>query len=405
MTPGPVAQRMEHLAAVAAPVLRFLTTSRWARRDPAEPVCDFVVGNPHEMPLTEFVEAMQRWTPPQSQDWFAYKMSEPSACEVVAEALRARHGLPFTADDVLMTNGAFAGLSVALQAVCDPGDEVVFISPPWFFYETLIASVDATPVRVKVHPHTFDLDLDAIEAALTPRTRAIIINSPHNPTGKIYPAETLQELGRRLQAASQRAGRPIYILSDEAYSRIVFDGRTYPSPTRFYDHTILIYTYGKVLLTPGQRVGYLALTPTMPDKGQVYQALMLAQLITGYAWPNALLQHALADLERASIDIAHLQDKRDRLVAGLRHLGYEVTLPEGTFYALARSPWTDDLAFLDLLAEYGVYCLPGAVIEMPGYFRISLTASDEMIDRALPGFGAALEQATQPAPVPDLQRP
>lgn len=405
MASAPVSQRIQHLADITAPVIRFMTSSRWARHDPTQFICDFVVGNPHEMPLTEFVEALQRWTPPQGKDWFAYKMSEPSACDVVAESLRARHELPFMADDVLMTNGAFAGLSVALRAVCDPGDEVVFISPPWFFYETLIAAVDATPVRVRVHPHTFDLDLDAIEAALTPRTRAIIVNSPHNPTGKIYPPETLQKLGHCLDAASAHFGRPIYLLSDEAYSRIVFDGRDYPSPTRFYHRTILIYTYGKVLLTPGQRVGYLALTPTLPDKGQVYQALMMAQLVTGYAWPNALLQHALPDLERASIDIAHLQRKRDRLVAGLRGLGYEVTVPEGTFYVLARSPWTDDLAFLELLAEYGVYCLPGAVVEMPGYFRISLTASDEMIDRALPGFGAALEQATQAAPVPDLHRP
>lgn len=387
-----ISQRMMRLMGVAAHVIDFMTNSRYARLEPGQAVCDFVVGNPHEMPLPAFVEALQKWTPPQNKDWYAYKLSEPGACAVVAAALRERHGLPFTAEHVLMTNGAFAGLSVALNAICDPGDEVIFISPPWFFYELLIAAVNATPVKVTINPQTFDLDLDAIEAAITSRTRAIIINSPHNPTGKIYPPETLQKLSVLLTAASQRHGRPIYILSDEAYSRIVYDNQPYPSPTRFYPNTILIYTYGKVLLTPGQRLGYLALPPAMPNRGLLHNALMTAQITTGYAWPNALLQHAIADLEATSIDIPHLQRKRDRMVSALREMGYQLHSPEGTFYLFPRSPLPDDEAFIDLLNEYDIYCLPGAIVEMPGHFRISLTANDDMIERALPGFKAAFDR-------------
>ena len=248
-------------------------------------------------------------------------------------------------------------------------------------------------MRVKVDPQTFDLDLDAIAAAITPRTRAIIVNSPNNPTGKIYPEATLRQLAQLLTEASERNGRPIYLISDEAYSRIVYDGETFVTPTAFYPNSFLAYTYGKVLLTPGQRIGYLALAPTMENREMLNGAVVIAQILTGFAFPNALLQHSLADLETASIDIAHLQKKRDWMVSALRELGYEVHAPEGTFYLMPRAPLADDSRFIALLAAQKIYCLPGWVIEMPGYFRVSLTANDAMIEGALAGFGEARRQA------------
>ncbi|HET9496395.1 MAG TPA: aminotransferase class I/II-fold pyridoxal phosphate-dependent enzyme, partial [Chloroflexia bacterium] len=273
------------------------------------------------------------------------------------------------------------------------GDEVIYISPPWFFYEALILTYGARPVRVKIDPATFDLDLDAIAAAITERTRAIIVNSPNNPTGKIYPPETLSRLGALLTEASKRNGRRIYLLSDEAYSRIVFDGREYPSPTAFYPDSFLLYTYGKTLLTPGQRLGYIALPPTMTGREVLRNAIFAAQAMTGFAFPNALLQHAIGDLEKLSIDVGHLQQKRDRMVGALRDMGYSLHVPEGTFYLLVRSPIEDDWAFTTMLAERDVLCLPGTVVEEPGYFRISLTAGDEMIERSLPHFAAAMSEA------------
>lgn len=342
------------------------------------------------MPLPSVVDALQRALVPKNEGWFAYKMNEPGARESVAESLRQWRGIPFDKDDILMTTGAFSGLSVCLGALTDPGDEVIFISPPWFFYEALITAVGAVPVRVKIQPDTFDLDLDAIQQAISTRTRAIIINSPNNPTGKIYPDSSLQMLADILKTASERVGHPIYLLSDEAYSRIVYEGRRFPSPVSHYANTILIYTYGKTLLTPGQRVGFLALTPTMAEKSEMRDALFAAQVFTGYAFPNALLQHAIADLDELSIDIEHLQRKRDRLVNALQGMGYALQCPEGTFYLLVRSPIADDWAFSEILASHEIFCLPGTVIEMPGYFRLSLTANDEMIDFALPGFEAAI---------------
>jgi len=355
--------------------------------------CDFVFGNPHEMPLPGFTSGLQRWITPQNQMWHAYKNSERSSQEIVAATLRKIRGLPFAEEDILMTNGAFAALAVTISAIVDPGDEVIFISPPWFFYEAMIVGSGAKPVRVRIDAESFDLDIAAIQAAISPRTRAIIVNSPHNPTGKIYPAETLQALGHLLSEASRANGRTIYLLSDEAYSRIIFDGRSYPSPVSFYPDAFLIYTYGKTLLTPGERLGYIALSPQMADREAVRGAVMTTQFTMGYAFPNALLQHALADLEKLSIDIPHLQQKRDWMVGALREMGYEVNLPEGTFYLVVKSPLPDDQAFAALLAEYDVLVLPGIIAEMPGYFRISLTANDEMVQRSLPGFAAALERA------------
>ena len=382
-----VSTRITKVAQAMRPFLGFMQDSAWSRRDPKDPdTCDFVFGNPHELPLPEYVTALQRHVPPQDPSWYAYKSSEPHARRTVAASLRQHRGLAFEDEDVFMTNGAFAALSVALAALVDDGDDVIFVSPPWFFYESMIVAAGGRPVRVGIDRDTFDLDLAAIEAAMTERTRAIIVNSPHNPTGKIVPPETLEALAGILKRASERSGRRIYLLSDEAYSRIVFDGRPYPSPTAYYDDTLLLYTYGKTLLTPGQRIGYIALPPAMRDRPSLREAILAAQLTTGYAFPNALLQHAIADIDSFTIDIAALQRRRDRVVEAFTAMGYEVTVPEGTFYIVVRSPEEDDGAFCERLADEGVYVLPGGVFELPGYFRLSLTASDEMIERSLPCF-------------------
>lgn len=392
MSTSAVSRRIAALRA-GAQVTEFLMNSPQSRRQNDPTAANFLVGNPHDMPLPGYVAALQRWSVPRDKDWFAYTLNDPGARAVVAEALRARHGMPFDADDVIITNGATGGIAASLGAVVDPGDEVIFLSPPWFFYEAYILAAGGVPVRVPVDLTTFDLDVDAISTAITPRTRAIIVNSPHNPTGKIYTPATLERLAAALTSASARNGRPIYILSDEAYSRILYDGNAYHSPTKFYPTSFLIYTYGKTLLTPGQRLGYVALPPTTPDREEVRGALTLSQFTCGLAVANALLQHGLADIEALSIDIGHLQAKRDRMVAALREAGYEVHVPEGTFYLLPRSPWQDDRAFADLLLTHDILVLPGTWVELPGYFRLSLTANDAMIDRALPGFAAARQAA------------
>lgn len=382
---------MLRLIRLEEPLMRFFTESPYGRHDASDPeVCDFVAGNPQEIALTGFVDALQRWSTPQDKNWYAYKFNETYAQEAAAAGLRERRGVAFEADDVFLTDGAFAGLNLCIRTVADPGDEVVFCSPPWFFYEALIVAGGASPVRVRVDLETWDLNVDAIEAAITERTRAVLVNSPNNPTGKIYPPETLERLAAVLTRTSERFGRPIYLISDEAYSRIVFDDRTFRSPTEFYPFSFLVYTFGKQLLTPGERVGYIALPPTMPERERMREAIWLAQLtFGGQGVPGAVLQRAIADLDALIVDVKALQRRRDRFVDELRSFGYELHSPEGTFYLLPTSPVPDDLAFTDRLARDKVFVLPGSLVELPGRFRISITGNDDMVERAIPVFEAA----------------
>ena len=230
-------------------------------------VANFAVGNPQEMPLPAYVAALRDATEPQDKDWFAYKLSEAASQRTVAATLTARTGMEWDPDDVAMTNGGFAAIAVALRTLVEPADEVVFLSPPWFFYEMLILAAGGEPVRVRLEPPTFDLDLEHIADAIGPRTRAIMLNSPHNPSGRVYPAADLRALAGALTDASARIGHPIWIISDEPYNRILFDGRRFDSPSQVYPHTVITYSYGKTLLAPGQRIGYLTVPPTLPAPG------------------------------------------------------------------------------------------------------------------------------------------
>ena len=356
-------------------------------------VSNFAVGNPLEMPMAEYVDTLRTHLEPRRRNWYAYKVSEPKARIAVARSLSAGTGMDWDPEDVALTNGGFAALAVAMRALVEPGDEVIFLSPPWFFYEFQILAAGATPVRCHLAPPAFEPDLDQIAAAITPRTRAIIFNSPQNPSGRVYPLETLTGLAQVLADASARIGHPIHVISDEPYRRILFDGIAYHSPAEVYPYTVVTYSYGKQLLAPGQRIGYLTVPPTMPDREAFREIVFVAQFATGYAWPNALLQHALPDLENLLIDIPAMERRRDRLIGAMREIGYETTMPEGTFYAMARSPLPNDVDFTDILATRRVLVLPGSIVEVPGWFRISLTATDEMVEGGIPGFAAAYAEA------------
>jgi aspartate aminotransferase len=384
----------DRLRESARPFLTFFG-GRFSQLNREPDVANFAVGNPQEMPLPEYVAALQQALVPQDKDWFAYKFSEPASQRTVADTLTRRTGMDWDPDDVAMTNGGFAAIAVALRTLVNPGDEVIFLSPPWFFYEMLILAAGGEPTRVTLDPPSFDLDVDRIAATIGPRTRAVLVNSPHNPSGRVYSAGDLQRLSEVLTDASARIGHPIWIVSDEPYNRIVFDGRTYTSPAQVYPHTLITYSYGKTLLAPGQRIGYLTVPPSLPERAEVRGEIYIQQLSGGFAFPNALLQHALADLEKLSIDINAIERRRDRLVPALRDIGYECTMPEGTFYAMARSPIDDDVAFSDILARHRVLVLPGSIVEVPGWFRISLTASDEMVENGIPRFEAARQEALE----------
>jgi aspartate aminotransferase len=379
---------LERAFAALQPFLRVVQELGPLANDPQ--ACDFLAGNPEQPALPGYVETLQKWAVPAHRRWFAYGLADSRARGAAATALGQELGLAFEPDDILLTRGAHGALALALRMVVDPGDEVVFVSPPWFFYEAMILGAAGTPVRVRVEPTTFDLDVDAIASALTPRTRVVLINTPNNPTGRIYPPTTLERLADTLRRHAGSRDRPVYLLSDESYSKVLFDGHRMVSPASFYDHTMVVHTYSKSALAPAQRLGYLALPPSMPGRARLRKMAMVAALATGNAMPDAIMQYALPDIERITLDLHGLQRRRDRMLGDLRGIGYHVHTPEATFYLLPRCPGPDDWAFVRTLAREKVLVLPGQVVELPSYFRISLTGTDDMVERSLPVFERAI---------------
>jgi aspartate aminotransferase len=366
-------------------VKSFYFRSRYGERRGDPTIADFTFGNPHEMPLDGLVAAIREGAVPLDENWFAYKTSEEAPQAFLAEAVGRELGLPLEPADVALTAGAFGAISVAFRLLLDAGEEVVVNEPAWFCYEPMLLAADAVPRAVALRPPRFDLDLEAIEAAIGPRTRLVIVNTPHNPTGRIYGRDELAGLAEVLERASRRIGRRVFLLSDEPYRRIRFDDRAFTSPAAVYPWTLVSYSYGKILLAPGQRLGYLAISPLMPtsERQQLRDVMFASQMALGWCFPNAVMQYAVPHLERLSIDVAALTRRRDALSQALGRAGHGVLAPEGTFYLWAR--WAGDpVRQWKALADHGVFVMPGTLMKHPDYFRISLTASDAMVARALP---------------------
>jgi aspartate aminotransferase len=383
-----ISARMIATDAAFEVVKSFVLNSRYAERRLESGMCDFTFGNPHEMPLEGIVNAIRERAIPHDKNWFAYKTSEQDPQAFVAERLSRELDLTFEPGDIALTTGAFAAIMVAFRLVVDAGDEVIYSEPAWFCYEPMLLAGNAVPRKVNLQPPTFDLDLAAVEAAIGPKTRLVIVNTPHNPTGRIYSRASLEVLADLLERASSRIGHRIFLLSDEPYRQLRFDGRGFTSPAALYPWTLISYSFGKVLLAPGQRLGYLALSPLMPtaDRHALRSVMFSAQMALGWCFPNAVMQYAVPDLDKLSIDQVALTRRRDWFMAALSSAGYSVLVPEGTFYLWSK--WTDNdpQRQWNALADRDVFVLPGSIMNAPSYFRISLTASDEMVERALPAF-------------------
>src|SRR3954447_2536827 len=385
-------RRADALRESIAPFLRFFNGA-YATLEKDPDTANFAVGNPHEIAMPSYVDALRRTLEPQDKDWFAYKLSEPEATTVVARTMGELTGLDWDPADVNMTNGGFAAIAVTLKTLLDTGDEAIFLSPPWFFYEQLILASGGIPVRVRLDMPDRRIEAAGIEPQITSRTRVVVLNTPHNPSGRVVSLDELRALADLLTRKSQEFGHPIYILSDEPYRRIVFDDREFHSPAEVYPNTFVCYSYGKQLLAPGMRVGYFTWPPNMAGRERMRDDAFVTQFAAGYSFPNADLQHALPELEPQCISIEALESRRANLIGAMREVGYETTWPEGTFYVMARSPIGDDEAFTRILNRHNVLVLPGTVVEVPGWFRISLTASDDMVERGIVRFRDAFVEA------------
>jgi aspartate aminotransferase len=372
----------------------FMSYTAALRRTPA--VADFTFGNPHEMPLPGVVEAIKTHAEPQNVDWYAYKSNEVDACAFLADALSTELDLPFEAEDIALTKGAFGAIKMCFTMLLEPGDECIVPLPGWFCYGPMLAAAGTKEVQVPLDPGNFDMNLQAVADSITPRTRIVVVNTPHNPTGRIYSRAELQKLADLLEAKSTQIGRRIWILSDEPYRRIRFDGIGFTTPAAVYPHTLIDYSYGKILLAPGLRLGYLAISPSLPasEREELRRLRFAVQMADGWNVPDAPLIYAIPDLEAVSLDMAALTRRRDRMLDALAQWGYVMTRPEGTFYLWGHAPRGDSAAFSNRLQKSGVYVMPGAIFGRPTDFRVCLTATDEMIENALPVFRDAVDQTS-----------
>jgi len=382
---------------VAKTIASQLENSSWIRRmfeegvrlkreRGADAVFDFSLGNPDVEPPRAVLEALRRVAAGNQPGSHGY-MPNPGYPEVraaVASKLRRETGLDFAAEDVFMTVGSAGACNVILKSILDPGDEVLVLMPFFPEYQFYVANHGGRMVPVETDA-TFLPDPERIAAAITPRTRALILNTPNNPTGRVYPEHVLRDL----QAVLERAGQPITVISDEPYKSFVYDGGHQPEVASLIAQTAICNSWSKSLGLPGERIGYLALSPRLADREALRRACAFSNRILGFINAPAIWQRVMLESLDEAIDPAPYERKRNLLCDALQAIGYEVRRPEGSFYVFLKTPIPDDIAFTQRLAAEGVLAVPGTGFGRSGYIRLSLTIPIEKIQKSIGGFERA----------------
>ncbi|MBF0201425.1 MAG: pyridoxal phosphate-dependent aminotransferase [Desulfamplus sp.] len=362
-------------------------------RHGADAVFDFSLGNPNLPPPESFQNALETVALQKDSRAHGYMPNTgfPFVREAIAQTLKREQGVDVTADDIVVTCGAAGGLNVVLKSLLNPGEEVLVPRP--FFVEYAFYAQNHGGVLKSVQTcRNFDLDIDALESAITPATRVVLINSPNNPTGRIYTASLLGSLGEILGRKSREYGSVIYLVSDEPYRKIVFDGADVPPVFEFYPNSIVVTSHSKDISLPGERIGYIALNPGAEYLDKLRQATALCNRILGFVNAPALMQRILPMIQGATVDVEAYQRKRDILCDALGAAGYSFTKPSGAFYLFPESPIEDDVKFVQALQEELILTVPGSGFGGPGHFRIAFCVDDETISRAIPGFERALKR-------------
>ncbi len=358
-----------------------------------ENVCDFSLGNPILDPPPEVNQALRSLleNPAPGMHRYIPNAGLEEVRAYLAGEMSANIGLEYGAHHIVITCGAAGAVNTALKALLNPGDEVVTFSPYFVEYDFYVGNHGGKLVRAQTDGN-FQIDLDTLAHAVNERTRAVIINSPNNPTGVVYPEERLRALADFLNDASNRHGRPIVLLSDEPYRNLAFDGIEVPWLPPLYDHTVVIHSYSKDLGLAGERIGYVAVSPRMGDADLFCEALVFANRVLGFVNAPALIQRVLPLAKGALVDVGHYQAMRDRLLAPLREMGYEAVTPQGAFYLFPKSPIGDDVEFVRAAQSERLLLVPGSGFGGPGHFRISLAVTGDVVERSLPLFENALRK-------------
>ncbi|MBC2715376.1 MAG: pyridoxal phosphate-dependent aminotransferase [Desulfobacteraceae bacterium] len=359
----------------------------------ADNVFDFSLGNPNLSPPTAFNQKLKALIESEKPGSHAYMPNPgyPYVRQAVAKYLSKEHSTDITENEILMTCGAAGGLNVILKTILDPGDEILTPAPFFVEYKFYAENHNGKLIPVKTKPD-FTLDLEAIEAAITSKTKAVIINSPNNPTGQIYSKESLNRVGSLLRTKSLELGRTIYLISDEPYRKIIYDGAKVPSIYHCYPESIITTSYSKDLSLPGERIGYIAVNPSASFLADLINGMSLANRILGFVNAPALMQRVIAELQGETVDVSQYAKNRELLCNGLEACGYEFIKPPGAFYLFPQSPIADDVEFVQALQEELILAVPGTGFGGPGHFRIAFCVAEDTIANAMPGFAKAIEK-------------
>jgi aspartate aminotransferase len=365
---------------------------RMKRERGADAVFDFSLGNPDVEPPVAVLDALRRVVAGNRPGSHGY-MPNPGYTQVreaVARKLNKETGLNFTAEDVYMTCGAAGAINVILKSILDPGDEVIVLLPYFAEYQFYIANHGGSMVQVDTDD-TFLPDVERIRAAITPRTRAIILNTPNNPSGRVYPESVLRDLQQMLS----HVDHPIIVISDEPYKTYVYDGKRQSEVASSIANTVICNSWSKSQGLPGERIGYLALSPQLKDAASLRAACAFSNRILGFINAPAIWQWVMMESLEETIDPAPYEHKRNVLCDALEKIGYDVRRPEGSFYIFLKTPIPDDVVFTGMLAEQGVLAVPGVGFGRAGYIRLSLTIPLERIEKSISGFQRAFLSATR----------
>jgi aspartate aminotransferase len=350
-------------------------------------VFDLSLGNPTFEPPDEFRQELRRLAehPVPGMHRYMENAGYAETRAAVARTLSGEIGLKLSADDIVMTGGAAGALNVVLKTILNPGEEVIILAP--FFVEYLnYVDNNGGVSKVVQSGEGFIPDPSALEAAITPLTRAIIINSPNNPTGVVYSMDCLDSLAKAVRKKESQFGTKVYLISDEAYRKVIYDGMEFPQVMPHHVRTFVLTSHSKDLALPGERIGYVAIHPDCDDKRELVDGLIYCNRILGFVNAPALMQRIVSSLQSVTVSIAEYQRRRDFLYKNLTAMGYSMVKPQGAFYVFPRSPLEDEVAFIRELQEMKVLAVPGRGFGLPGYFRVSYCGDDHSIEGSLNGF-------------------
>lgn len=359
----------------------------------AEKVYDFSLGNPNLEPPANFRTALEQTVMSYSGLDHGYMPNSgyPHVRKSVADYLSVEQRVSISEKEIVMTCGAAGAMNVILKTLLDPEDEIIAPSPYFVEYNFYAENHGGKLIAVPSKPD-FTLDIDAIASAINKKTKAVLINSPNNPTGQVYSEKSLQNLGELLKEMGRKLDRTLYLISDEPYRKIVYDGIKVPSIFTSYTESIIATSYSKDISIPGERIGFIAVHPGAVFKEKILNGMAFSNRILGFVNAPALMQRVIASVQGSCVDISEYAGKRDLLCNGLSGFGYEFVKPAGAFYLFPKTPVPDDIKFVRALQDELILTVPGSGFGGPGHFRIAYCVDDDTIINSLPGFERALRK-------------